>query len=206
MADKADGWWWVGGVDREGTEKVGTAIWGDNACTCQEDDCGVAYDGSRYDRCPRCAASPGACEPQPLSTVGAYEPLPGYGEDELKVPPRFPWRLRLSLWWNRKRQTPEQREMVEDFNRRFDTALFGDGVLPHSCPYAMRDAIYQDCPRLVHGFHGEPCDGCRAQRSSDRDAVVRAVALQLFRWEDDFSMTAHQCAERCVSIVEERLS
>lgn len=28
------------------------------------------------------------------------------------------------------------------------------------CPYAMRDAIYQDCPRDVHGLKGERCVDC----------------------------------------------
>lgn len=205
MADKTAGWWWVGGVDREGTEKVGSAIWGDNACTCQEDDCGVAYDGSRYDRCPRCAASSG--EDKPLSTVGAYEPLPGYSEDELKVPPRFPWRLRLSLWWNRKRQTPEQREMVDDFKRRLDHALFGTGPQPVTIGVEeAREWLGYEAPADAIAVNVYCDAGLPPQRPSDRDAVVRAVALQLFRWEDDFSMTAHQCAERCVSIVEERLS
>jgi hypothetical protein len=28
------------------------------------------------------------------------------------------------------------------------------------CPYALRDTVYLSCPRIVHGFAGEPCEDC----------------------------------------------
>ena len=54
---------------------------------------------------------------------------------------RVPWRLRLRVWWQRRRETPEQRELREYVDKKIDHAiLFGEEahVIPccscHGCP------------------------------------------------------------------------
>lgn len=41
------------------------------------------------------------------------------------------------------------------------------------CPYALDGAVYQDCPRDVHGLEGERCSDCVAEY---RRGYVAAIA------------------------------